>query len=311
MIINVALPYLPYLYKDSLDAYVSGRPVPFKQLTGSGGVNKLLRLYDHIKRSGYGQKPYIFGEVENGYLLIRGGYHRLSVLHKLGYKSVSVQLRSYDTRFERFYQIMLGLQKQGEIMYHPLDHWALSTWQVERGKNRFALVKKHLSPGSVLDLGCYTGYFSNALACHGHHVTGVDHSDDALFCAEYLADYYQSRNAMLEKWPLELGHLSSLPKFEKPTFIKSDVLTYLQKAEDTDYSLFFSVYRWLDDPKAVVRLLGEKTRLGIFADVKAGYEKELVRAVTTLTPFTEVRNIGIENGMSKNYRRGLFLFSRQ
>ena len=314
MIIDVRLIWLPDLYKQTLDAYQRGvKNLPYTLLTGSGGIGKFINLYENMKR-GYHPPPYIFGDVEeHGHILIRGGYHRLSVLRKLGYKTVSIQLRDYDKQFERFYQTMLSLQKPGEIKYHPLDHWSLSSWQVERGNNRLSIVKKHLPRGlfSFLDLGCYTGYFSNELACLGHRVVGVDHNERPLYCARYLANGHGARKSLVKKWSLELGHLSSQQQYKIPSFVKSDVQAYLEKEkEQFDYSLFFSVYRWMKDPKAVIRLLGERTRVGIFADAKKKYEKALVNSICSLTPFSVVRHIGTENGKTSNYQRKLFLFTR-
>jgi SAM-dependent methyltransferase len=315
MIIDVGLNWLPDLYADTLKEYRSGVSVnklSYTLLTGSGGVGKFISLYEAIRSQGYRRGSDVFGDVYDSHLLIRGGYHRLSILKALRYKSVPVRIRQAEPDFEKFYKTMLRLQGHGTSMYHPNSHWALSMWKIERGRNRLAIIKKYLPQGkhSFLDLGCYTGYFSNVLAANGHRVVGIDHNKGALFCARYMTSGYAARTHMVNAFPLELGHLPPMREYARPVFYRTEIESFLEEAGKFDYALFLSIYRWLDDPKQVIRSLGDRTRLGIFADAKAGYEKRLIQAIVSLTPFSVATKIGVENGRSQNYRRSLFLFSR-
>jgi len=154
---------LPDIYGPPLAEYIAGVPkkqIAFKQLSGPQVRNPLgvfLTLYEGIKKKGFAKGIFAKGVVEKGHLLVRGGYHRLSIAHALGKPSSIVLNVKVTPRFEKFYRHMLAMQGKGTThMYAPIDHWSVSNWSFERGTNRPGLVLRELdSPKcTFLDLGC-------------------------------------------------------------------------------------------------------------------------------------------------------------
>ncbi len=317
---------LPDVYGAALRAMDAGTPrskIPFKQVTGpqvKDPVRRMARLYAAIKKQGPAKTVFVKGEVEgSGHLLVRGGYHRLSILHHLGYKSVMVRVKP-TKRFKKFWAIMYEMQGKGRKMYYPLDYWALSTWPHERGTNRPGLVMKGFPKQgqfSFLDLGCYIGHVGHALARKGHSVIGVDRSANPLFCANYLADYYDSMKTIPDMWKIELAHVREwydlFKNYKRPGYIQEGVPSFLASAHAAsyDYVLYLSLHRWLRKGKAdivsLMRNMDRITRKGIFVDARIDAENVALAAITTHTRFKKIRSMGVEKHGNARYHRVMFV----
>lgn len=311
MIANVSIDWLPDLYGGTLELWDAGKDDPgYKQLTGNGGVPKFMALYAKIRKDGWAEKPYIWGTVSpEGHFMLRGGYHRASILRRLGHRFVSVDVRKSDGNFKRFHETLYKLQGEGNFTYHPLEHWAVSAWPTERGTNRADIINRHVEPDdSILDIGCYTGGMSHWFAVRGHRVTGVERNADALFCAEYLAGFYASAEGMAKKWTLELGHLTGKYKgYVTPIFVCMNIDEKLVDG-GFDRVLFLSVYRWLKEPERVVKAIGKIAKKSVFVDDKD--PKPVLNAFRKWTDFRVAERIGVESGGGKRYHRPLYELRR-
>jgi predicted TPR repeat methyltransferase len=90
------------------------------------------------------------------------------------------------------------------------DHWAdtydetLRGWRYRAPERTAALLAPHLAPGArVLDVGCGTGLFAEALAAHGEfRLDGLDISGASLEIAERAGRYARLIRHDLQRLPL-------------------------------------------------------------------------------------------------------------
>lgn len=269
-----------------------------------------INLYKSIKDVGYKERPalkshYIKGTVNSkGYLIINGGYHRLSILKHLKYKSIPILVTDHYPEFETFYNNIYGVQKKGEFIYHPVNHWSCSEWTASRGANRSILISQHIEDNSrILDLGCDGGGVSHDFAFKGCKIIGIDHRAEAIYNARYVATYHASRNREIKKYINQLNGLLKYDTYKIPTYIQSNIIDGMGKIKgNVDYTLFLSVYRWLLKNKTateVITKMGKMTNKAIFMDVEHHLEKETKQQILKLTKFTKIDKIGIETSGDK------------
>ena len=320
MNIKVSTDYLPSIYEKYLELYDKGVPVNslgFKRVSGGpySTVDYFIKLYNAIKTNGYREvgeckyrndiKPGSIVPIEgwvdsHGYLIIDGGYHRISILKYLGYKNVTITLHNIDPSFKKFYKYILGFQQSGTQMYHSIDHWACSSWPSARGLNRAELILSRMSPkATVLDLGCHIGGISHPLSVEGYKVTGVELGKKENYCANYIADHYTCRDEVKKLYPLQLGFLPSLSNYCKPLYLLGNVANVINDIGEFDYTLFLSIYRWVGQSSKVLKRIGEITRKSIFIDVEPHLEGSLKQNILKFTRFKHIDKIGVENVGSK------------
>lgn len=83
---------------------------------------------------------------------------------------------------------LLGLNT---VLYQPIERADLEASEVKQPCiERLEMITKELGPevGTLLDLGCHTGWFCRAFARLGWRTVGIDRSEEWLFTARVLND---------------------------------------------------------------------------------------------------------------------------
>ena len=117
-----------------------------------------------------------------------------------------------------------------KVLYTPIDHPIFNDWKVLRNGTRWSLIEKRFDwkGKNVLDIGCYTGYFSHKIAKLGTSVTGIELNNERLSIARRL-------NKLLKL---------------NVNFIHADFFQYLRDKK-FDCILFFSILHWILKDKGI------------------------------------------------------------
>lgn len=157
---------------------------------------EIIAIYESIKKNGYtGTTISIYFDKKTGQVHTYDGYHRLSILKHLGLSADCNCVVSYhhptraDMRGDFPLAATLLELNKGKYLYEPIDDLRVKNWTVWRpdSEKRLDVFKKHLVPGTVLDVGCSSGFFSRKLAQAGFVVTSLEINRTRLAVARYLS----------------------------------------------------------------------------------------------------------------------------
>lgn len=156
----------------------------------------IITLYEDIKANGYNGSPIsIYFNKQTGQVHTYDGYHRLSIIEYLGrnydmncivsHHNPDPKLRGDFPLAERLKQLNGG----NERLYQPCEDERVKNWAVWRpdSEARLKVVLQGLASGSVLDVGCGSGWFSRQLARRGYNVTSLESNSLRLGVARYLS----------------------------------------------------------------------------------------------------------------------------
>lgn len=202
---------------------------------------QVLRLYDEIKLTKR-IEPIDVKATHDGNYIILDGAHRAAIAKVLGLKTVPVKIRSVDPELLQLMNMLKQHYIHGKkVLYIPIGHPVFKDWKVLRDQTRWLLIKKRFSwkGKTVLDIGCFTGYFSHKVAQSGAKVTGIEFRPERIEIAR---------------------RISKLLKLNV-NFIHTDFLEYL-KGKKFDCVIFFSVLHGLLKNKGMA---GLKQALGLIS----------------------------------------------
>lgn len=156
---------------------------------------QVIDLYHSLSDRGYNGSPIaIYFEKDTGQVRTYDGFHRLSIMKYLGLEANMNCVVSHhhpDPNQRGDFPLAEALAKinSGQNLYQPVEDPRVQGWTLWRpdSPERLDLVKKLLVPGTVVDIGCDTGYFSRGVARDGYRVTSLDHSPQRLAVTRYLA----------------------------------------------------------------------------------------------------------------------------
>jgi len=131
----------------------------------------------------------------NGRLLVSAGNKRVAlirVLHGLDHE-LQVGIHHRDDAWRAHRRILMSICGGNPQLYQPLPHPDFASWTVSQPcVERWAMMAEFLGEawkGSVLDLGCHTGWFCRAFAEAGSTALGVDENYNALVIAEIMSRF--------------------------------------------------------------------------------------------------------------------------
>ena len=307
MIIEVAVEQLPDRYSKDLIQYRKCKDVTqltcyhrmqefgnkgypyWKDLTKDDikkDILNFIRLYKKIKLEGWKEEPYLKGEIfEDGSWKIKSGYHRISILKYLKYKTVKVDWTMHP-EFEKFYNVVNRRYKKNR-MYQNISHIIFSNWSCVRGKNRWALINQNIpSRSKILDIGSYLGDISLNLGIKRHSVRGIEADSNLVWASNYLVKSHQNRsNRVL-----------------KVEFINMNIINYFQNNQDKyNVIIMLSVDRWIRDnygKGALIKLFQDiAKRCNIFIFESRGkHEKIGLRLLKKHTGFKNIQLLGKDDG---------------
>ena len=78
--------------------------------------------------------------------------------------------------------------------------------------------------GSVLDVGCNTGFFSIEMAKRGNFSVGVDATGRQLMVANAIKDLYEVDGATFARMRIDPDNASSLPRFDMTSVFRSFII---------------------------------------------------------------------------------------
>lgn len=175
---------------------------------------QVINLYRSIKEKGYdGSAISIFFDKVTGQVNVYDGFHRLSIMKYLGLQAAMNCVVSHhhpDPNQRGDFPLTETLEKlnSGKNLYQPLNDPRVGDWHVWRPDTQIRisiLMNDNLVPGSVVDVGCDTGYISRALARAGHQVTALDGNPKRLAVARYIATIKNVEMDFIEgRWQHEL-----------------------------------------------------------------------------------------------------------
>ena len=158
----------------------------------------VFTLYESIKKDGYnGSEVLCFFDAE-GLLQVYDGHHRLTILRMLGIETkvnvktewVGINGDAHSPQRSTGFPLRerLTLDSGRVRVYQPIDDDRVSDIPVERKdtEGRLAWIKERLAPGSVFDIGCSEGYFTQACLKEGRVVTSVDIDYNLTAVCRYL-----------------------------------------------------------------------------------------------------------------------------
>lgn len=205
---------------DLLDRYVRGEPIENSEVAQWGrrtvqrgswfyGCTKhgmenciqlrqkmILELYENIKTNGYnGSTISIYFDKTTGQVHTYDGFHRVSIMEYLNIDADCNCTVSYhhptrpDMRGDFPLEDRLRELNSGQYLYEPCEDPRVKNWPVWRPDTpmRLTIIKKHLVPGSVLDVGCSCGWISRQLARANYTVTSLESNPKRLAVARYLS----------------------------------------------------------------------------------------------------------------------------
>ena len=185
---------------------------------------QVLRLYDEISLTKK-IEPIDVKATHDGNYIILNGAHRAAIAKILGLKTVPVKIRSVDPELLQLINMLRRHYVPGKkILYIPIEHPVFKDWKALRNKTRWLLVQKEFDwkEKTVVDIGCFTGYFSHKAAQLGAEVTGIEFRPERVEMARRIN---------------ELLKLNA-------NFIHGDFFKYL-KGRKVDCVIFFSVLHGL------------------------------------------------------------------
>lgn len=202
-------------------------------------------------------------------------------------------------------QVLLDLAGGAKTLYQPIDHPEFRDWGISQPcVERLSMIRKYLPTnfvGSVLDLGCHTGWFVREFARQGCYTVGVDHDKSILQIAKAV-DLFRHNDDLHGSYAL------------------SDVLEYLVR--DTlqyDICLCFSLIMHLftkSSEKAwrALDLISRKCPVmfldcvwGNYSDALPFTEKDIEREMLDHTQYTKSKLLG----RTWHENRPLFVFDRR
>lgn len=232
---------------------------------------QVIELYHSLSDRGYTGSPIsIFFEKDTGQVQTYDGFHRLSIMKYLGIEADMNCVVSHhhpDPNQRGDFPLAEALAKihSGHNLYQPVEDPRVEGWTLWRPDSyaRLALVKELLVPGTVVDVGCDTGFFSRGLAREGYQVTSLDHSPQRLAVARYLATISNLEiNYILGPWHHELNgphfdnvvmlsllHHDFLARGVDPTFKNLEILRGRCKRIIIELPIRSKQVSWLPEDK--------------------------------------------------------------
>jgi len=265
-------------------------------------------------KGGYDPTPTLSAEwpiriliTSNGRMPLIEGNNRVAlirVFHGLDYEfQVGVFRREDAWRSQRRY--LLGVGGGRQRLYQPLPHPDFRTWEVAQPCiERWGMMAPVLGTsfrGSVLDLGCQTGWFSRAFAEAGCRVDAVDCDQRILQVAEIASEFREDGRP-------------------KPRYICGNLVDYLAaRSEPADVCLFLSTIMHVfrqeghDGGWAALRRISQLAPLLFLDCVWGGYSPHLPFSIDTIckeiiahTEFTDARQLG----WTDHEHRPFYVFTR-
>lgn len=156
---------------------------------------EVLKLYHSLLDHGYKNTPIsVYFDKKTGEVHVYDGFHRLSIMKYLGLSAdmncvISHHHPDPNQRGDFPLAETLEVLNSGQNLYQPLNDPRVGGWNVWRPDSqiRLNILKDNLVPGSVVDVGCDTGYISRALVHAGHQVTALERSPKRLAVTRYMA----------------------------------------------------------------------------------------------------------------------------
>lgn len=255
---------------------------------------KFMDLYKSIKNRGFQDAPHpIISVTKTGVWKVKGGYHRISILKHLGYKTVKVRVDMHP-KFKKFYDTVYKLYNKDRT-YQYIDHVVFSNSSVVRGSNRPELIANELvgKTLNVLEVGSYLGHTSLEIAKCGHTVVGLELDHKLTKCSQFLGRYYK------HKYP------DIVVKFEQ-----GDVIEHFKTKRSYDVVIMMSVDRW------IVKHHGEKVLENLFKQIyksskyfffesRGHHETFAISILDKL--YKQKKKIGVDDGETK---RNLWKFTK-
>jgi SAM-dependent methyltransferase len=197
---------------------------------------------------------------------------------------------------EELKEILYNKELDKKLLYQPLEHPEFTSWEAQQPcVERWEMISKELdieTPGTVLDLGCYTGWFCRQFSRHGWQALGIDKGELEIEIAS--------------------EHMQQFAGEPKPSYILGDFRDF--KLIQSDVVLCLSVIMYLFEEygwRTVDRI--SKLAPKMFLDVGGMYSDRLPfssenagREIVRHTTYTSWRLLGHTNLES----RPLFLLER-
>jgi len=187
--------------------------------------NRFIELFGRIKEEGITDSIEVKA-THKGRFVIRDGLHRAAIASVLGFRDISARISSLDSELVRLMEELRDCYPEAgrKVLYVPIDHPVFTDWKSLRDSSRWDLIKGEFDWKSkdVLDIGAYTGYFSNVICRMGGNVTGIEIDEVRLDQARRIDRLFDSRTQ----------------------FVHADLHQFLDRKR-FDCILFFSVLHWI------------------------------------------------------------------
>lgn len=174
----------------------------------------VIKLYHSLKDNGYKNTPIsIYFDKKTGEVQTYDGFHRLSIMKYLGIEAdmncvISHHHPDPNQRGDFPLAETIIEINSGRNLYQPINDPRVGGWHVWRPDSQIRLnilMDNNLVPGSIVDVGCDTGYISRALSRAGYQVTSLDGNSKRLAVARYIATIKNVEMDFIEgRWQHEL-----------------------------------------------------------------------------------------------------------
>ncbi len=243
-----------------------------------------------------------------GRITVHQGNKRTAILRVLNEEHglrIPVTVAGRAKEWERLVKWVRRLSGDRDRSYHPMDHPEFEGWEVDQPcAERFAMLSEVIDVaggGTMIDIGCHTGWFCRTFALHGWRTSGWDNQPEAILLAEAMQTWRGG--------PLRSGlHVADARRVDPPqadvALVLSVLMHLFRKRRGEDH---------LPSPWALLRKIG--ARCGrMYVDCSWGaYAKNLPFTRETMpsmicekTGYRRYRVLG--RGAREN--RELFEFSR-
>ena len=212
------------------------------------GLKRAKDYLDLYKRMKLDKKvePIKVKALFNGDYIITDGLHRVAIALVMGHETVPVEIIEVDDQINAMLERLMTEYPVGRRLYIPIEHPKFSNWKLLRDDTRWKLMSSAFDwkGKKVLDIGCYTGYFSHKIAKKGGIVIGVE------------TDVTKLRVAKEENSLLKLDVEFILGSFD----------TYI-KGKQFDCVIFFSVLHWILKDKGIEGVKESLTLISVSSPV--------------------------------------------